>query len=189
MTHESVLPEHIHVQLGCTNGKGMMSDHSFSTHMRAAFYNRYYRTPSSHGSIFFFPSYALSVPFVLGTSPSLPATLLVAILMATANALKALSALWWSLSPLRQSTCIVTLAACAKLARQWGTISQDSFPSHSLLRPSSMTLYGRFDRSTTARDSASSRGAYAEPKRARPVGVPRAVAKAEPRAIQTSSAV
>jgi len=35
----------------------------------------------------------LSVPFVLGTSPSLPATLDVACLIATANALNALSAL------------------------------------------------------------------------------------------------
>lgn len=36
----------------------------------------------------------LKVPLVLGISPSLPATLVVAILSATANALKALSALW-----------------------------------------------------------------------------------------------
>ncbi len=37
--------------------------------------------------------YTLSVPLVLGTSPSLPATLLVACLTATASALNALSAL------------------------------------------------------------------------------------------------
>jgi len=35
-----------------------------------------------------------SVPFVLGTSPSLPTTLVVAALIATANALNALSTLW-----------------------------------------------------------------------------------------------
>lgn len=39
------------------------------------------------------PFYVVNVPFVLGTSPSLPATLLVAILIATARALNALSAL------------------------------------------------------------------------------------------------
>lgn len=64
------------------------------------------------------PIYALSVPFVLGTSPSLPGTRLVAALTATARALKALSALWWSLKPRMQSTCIVILAACAKLSKQ-----------------------------------------------------------------------
>jgi hypothetical protein len=39
------------------------------------------------------PIQVLNVPFVLGTSPSLPATLLVACLMATARALNADSAL------------------------------------------------------------------------------------------------
>lgn len=53
----------------------------------------------------------VSVPFVLGTSPSLPGILVVAALIATASALNALSALWWSLSPRMQSTCIVTRAA------------------------------------------------------------------------------
>lgn len=38
--------------------------------------------------------HVLNVPFVLGISPSRPATLLVAILIATANALNALSARW-----------------------------------------------------------------------------------------------
>jgi hypothetical protein len=52
-----------------------------------------------------------------------------------------------------------------------------------------MTLNGRFERSTTARERASSSGAYADPKRASPVGVPRASLKADPSARQTSSAV
>lgn len=43
--------------------------------------------------------------------------------------------------------------------------------------------------STTARESASSSGQYAEPKRAMPIGVPRAERKDVPRAMQTSSAV
>jgi len=39
-------------------------------------------------------SHVLNVPFVLGTSPSLPGTLVVACLIATAKALNALSARW-----------------------------------------------------------------------------------------------
>ena len=122
--------------------------------------------------------YTLSVPLVLGTSPSRPATRLVACLVATASALKALSALWWSLSPRRQSTCTVMRAAPAKLWMQWGIISVLRSPIFSRFRPRSTTAKGRFDRSTTARLRASSRGQYAYPKRARPVGVPRALAKA-----------
>jgi hypothetical protein len=135
------------------------------------------------------PRYVDKVPFVLGTSPSLPATLLVACLSATASALKALSALWWSLSPLIQSTCIVILAACAKLCKQCGIISQLKSPSFSLFRPRSMTLNGLFERSTTARERASSRGAYADPNRTSPVGAPRASLNALPSAMHTSSAV
>lgn len=59
-----------------------------------------------------------STPFVLTTSPAptSPATLLVqAVRIATASALNALSARWWSLSPYVQPTCSVTSAACAKL--------------------------------------------------------------------------
>lgn len=44
--------------------------------------------------VYFVPTrYQYKTPFVLATSPSLPATLVVAILIATANALNALSAL------------------------------------------------------------------------------------------------
>jgi len=47
-----------------------------------------------NGYFFSKSNHVLNVPFVLGISPSLPATLLVAVLKATASALKALSALW-----------------------------------------------------------------------------------------------
>ena len=53
--------------------------------MQTLFYPIY---PSQHHP------YTLKVPFVLGTSPSLPATRLVACLTATAVALNALSARW-----------------------------------------------------------------------------------------------
>ena len=122
--------------------------------------------------------YQNSTPFVLGTSPSRPTTGLHAILSATARALKALSARWWSFSPRRQSTCIVMPAPCAKDCRQCGNISQLRSPIFSRLRPRSMTEYGRFDRSTTARDRASSRGQYAYPKRAKPDVVCKADLKA-----------
>jgi len=52
--------------------------------------NRYIHLPFSPSIK---PPHVLSVPFVLGTSPSLPATLPAAILIATAKALNALSAL------------------------------------------------------------------------------------------------
>lgn len=52
-----------------------------------------------------------------------------------------------------------------------------------------MTEKGRLEISTTARERASSRGQYALPKRAIPVGLPRAERKDVPRAMQTSSAV
>jgi len=50
-------------------------------------------TPLDHMSCKCLPVYVLKVPLVLGTSPSRPATLVVACLIATANALKADSAL------------------------------------------------------------------------------------------------
>jgi hypothetical protein len=43
------------------------------------------------------------------------------------------------LEPRMQSTWMVTLAAPAKLSRQWGTISVLSLPSHSRLSPRSVT--------------------------------------------------
>lgn len=58
-----------------------------------------------------------------------------------------------------------------------------------LVKPNSPTKNGREEMSRTARERASSRGAYAYPKRAMPVRGPRASAKALPRARKVSSVV
>lgn len=96
-------------------------------------------------------------PFVLGISAA-PVSL-VAIFSANAVALNALSALWWSLNPFKQSTCSVIPAFWAKLSRTCGIISQLSSPIFSRLSPRSICAPGRPDMSTTARESASSSGA------------------------------
>lgn len=99
-----------------------------------------------------------NTPFVLTTSPSLPSTRCIAILQATAKALNALSALWWSLDPLMTSTCSVTFAAWAQLAMPWWIICVFRLPIIGFVNPSSPTKNGRDDMSRTARARASSRG-------------------------------
>ena len=130
-----------------------------------------------------------NTPFVLTTSPSFPATLSVAVLMATARALNAASARWWSFSPRRTSTCSVTAAVWLKLWRQWGIICVVKEPIRASLKPNEPTKNGRDDMSMTARASASSNGAWASPKRRMPLRSPRAFAKASPRLRNVSSAV
>lgn len=133
-----------------------------------------------------------NTPFVLTTSPAptSPATLLVhAVRMATAKALNALSARWWSLEPYVQPTCSVTPAACAKLSSPWVIISVLRAPIFSRWKPRLITAYGRFDRSMTAHERASSSGASPRPKRASDVRAPRAFVKAVPSARKVSSVV
>ncbi|SRX66046.1 hypothetical protein MMC68F_00019 [Mycoplasma mycoides subsp. capri] len=113
----------------------------------------------------------------------------VASLMATARALNALSLRWWSFLPRRQSTWRVILLASAKLSRKCGIISQERSPTFSLCKPSSTTAYGLFERSTTALESASSKGANPDPNLFTPRTAPRASLKAWPRAIPQSSVV
>lgn len=138
----------------------------------------------------FYPTYR--TPLVLTTSPAptSPATLLLqAFRIATARALNALSARWWSLSPYVQPTCNVTPAACAKLCKPCVIISVLRSPIFSRLNPRSMTAHGRLDRSITAHDSASSSGASPRPKRSRDWRAPSACVNASPRARKVSSVV
>lgn len=124
---------------------------------------------------------------VLGTS-FMPVRVM-ASLSARAVALKADSALWWSLLPCSTSTCSVTPASVAKLWKTWGIISQLSSPIFSRVSCSDVWQYGRDDRSTTARASDSSSGAWPVPKRRTPRIGPSACLKAAPSASAQSSAV
>ena len=127
------------------------------------------------------------VPLVLGTSCE-PVRVM-ASLSASAVALKADSALWWSFSPCRTSTCSVMPASVAKLWKMCGIISQLKSPIFSRRSCRCVWQYGRDDRSTTARDKDSSRGAKPVPKRLTPRISPSAFLNAWPSAIAQSSAV
>lgn len=138
------------------------------------------------------PTYIYNTPLVLTTSPTptSPAILRAqAVRIATANALNALSARWWSLSPYVQPTCKVTSAACAKLCSPWVIISVLRSPIFSRLKPRLITAQGRLDRSMTAQDRASSSGASPRPNRVSDCRAPRAVVNAVPSARKVSSVV
>lgn len=131
-------------------------------------------------------------PFVLTISPaptSPSPRLAQAVRTATANALNALSARWWSLSPYVHPICSVTFAACAKLCRPCVIISVLRSPIFSRRKPMLITDQGREERSMTAHERASSRGASPRPKRAIEARAPRACVKALPSARKVSSVV
>lgn len=126
----------------------------------------------------------------MSPAPTSPSTLRAqAVRTATASALNALSARWWSLSPYVQPTWRVTPAACAKLCRPCVIISVLRSPIFSRLKPMLMTAHGRLDRSMTAHERASSRGASPRPNRAIDWRAPRAAVNEEPRARKVSSVV
>src|SRR5690606_7126820 len=96
-----------------------------------------------------------STPLVLGTMSPVIAT---ASRRAMATALKAASALWWSLSPRIRSTWRAMRASMARLRRKWTMFSVARSPMVSLLNGMWISGQGRPERSTTARASDSSRG-------------------------------
>ena len=100
-----------------------------------------------------------STPLVLMTSPSLPLTISIACLRATARDLNAASDRWWSFSPFSTSTCKVMPAVWLKLCRQCGIICVVRLPILASLKPKVPQKYGREEISTTERARASSRGA------------------------------
>ena len=131
-------------------------------------------------------------PFVLTTSPdpTSPAPRREqAVRTATASALNALSARWWSLSPYTHPTCSVTFAACAKLCSPCVIISVLRSPIFSRRKPRLTTAQARLERSMTAHERASSSGASPRPKRVMEARAPRALVNAVPRARKVSSVV
>src|SRR5260221_1818861 len=104
-----------------------------------------------------------SVPLADGTRPAARASGSSAMRSARANALKTVSHWWCALSPRRLSMCTV---ACAWFTKPWKNSwvrSTSNSPTRARLYSTCHSSPGRPEKSTTARDSASSSGTYACP--------------------------
>src|SRR5687767_12418509 len=98
------------------------------------------------------------VPLVEGTMPAARGSGSAAMRSARANALNMVSHWWWALSPRRLSMCSVT---CAWLTKPWKNSCTRSTSNSPISARVNLTWYsspGRPEKSSTTRESASSRG-------------------------------